>query len=210
MTANRISHSANFSHVIISLVLGLSSLLGGCFTPTPLPPPPTPSPPGCCPPTSVPPTPTPLPPTPTLDQTIINLALNAQVTASRYIQGHEPEKAVDGIDDLDIANWWGSGGHPPQWIEIDLGLPAQINLIRLVISQTPTGSTFHLVMGRLDGEDGYINLARLVGVTADREEIILPGNTDWTGIRYVRIYTSESPSWVSWREIEVFGYPVGH
>jgi hypothetical protein len=27
----------------------------------------------------------------------------------------------------------------------------------------------------------------------------------WTNVRYVRVDTASSPSWVSWREIEIYG-----
>jgi hypothetical protein len=46
-------------------------------------------------------------------------------------------------------------------------------------------------------------LAELTGRTADYDVLQVMGREAWPGIRYLRIVTIESPSWVAWREIEV-------
>lgn len=49
----------------------------------------------------------------------------------------------------------------------------------------------------------YMLVHTFQGVTADSRWLTfkLPGPLE--GIRYVRVETTSSPSWVSWREIEV-------
>jgi hypothetical protein len=136
-----------------------------------------------------------------------NLALNAPVTATAFLSGFEPEKAVDGIDALDVDNWWSAGAEAPQNIAIDLGRPSDINRIRLVVSQSPPGETLHLVLGRRPGETENVTLGQLAGETADGEELVLTAETPWRGIQTVIVQTIKSPSWVAWREIEVFGVP---
>jgi hypothetical protein len=54
-----------------------------------------------------------------------NLALGKPVTASAQVDG-PATYAVDGL----MANRWGAGGYPPQWIEIDLGASVTIGKIR--------------------------------------------------------------------------------
>jgi predicted amidohydrolase YtcJ len=133
-----------------------------------------------------------------------NLALGRPVTASSTLPEFPLEMAVDGVDDRNQFNWWSSGEFPPQWIEIDLGAPAMIEGIRLTASQAPPGDTRHLVWGiREDGTS--ILLHEFSGATDDAFVLEYAPEEPWEGIRRIRIETVESPSWVSWREIAVFG-----
>jgi hypothetical protein len=72
-----------------------------------------------------------------------NLALGAEVRASDAAAGQGPELAVDG----EQGTGWIAGAGPPQWIEVDLGAPATIDELRLVVSQSPAGRTVHVVSG---------------------------------------------------------------
>jgi hypothetical protein len=47
-------------------------------------------------------------------------------------------------------------------------------------------------------------LATLSGPTSDYD-ILEVRARDWPAIRFLRITTIDSPSWVAWREIEVLG-----
>jgi hypothetical protein len=127
-----------------------------------------------------------------------NLALGGQVTASSSLPDLQPAMAVDGNPD----NWWGSGDLAPQWIELDLGAPASIGQIRLTISQDPEGETVHRVWGKGPGED-YQLLHEFRGLTKDSQVLEHTPPTLWLGIQFVKVETVESPSWVSWREIEI-------
>lgn len=150
-----------------------------------------------------------IPASPSPPPTEINLALFAPVSASNSLDGFEPARAVDGIEGLDNENWWSAGDYAPQRIEIDLGAPSEITRIRLVASQAPAGETLHLVLGRRENSDENLTLGQLSGETQDGQEFILTGSTSWIGIRYIIVQTIKSPSWVAWREIQVFGKPGG-
>ena len=131
-----------------------------------------------------------------------NLAFGAGVQVSRALPGNEGEYAVD----RDPGTIWSSGDFPVQWIEIDLGAPFDISRIRLIPSQFPEGSTVHKIYGR--GPDGeLVLLATLEGNTADSVPLEYAPPDAWTGIQVIRIETAASPSWVAWREIEVYGVP---
>jgi hypothetical protein len=43
------------------------------------------------------------------------------------------------------------------------------------------------------------------GFTVDGQVLEHKPGTAWTNVRYVRVETNASPSWVSWKEIEVYG-----
>lgn len=129
-----------------------------------------------------------------------NLALGKEARASRSLPNLPPAYAVDGTTD----NWWGSGNFPVQWIEIDLGKPATIKLFRLVSSQSPAGETHHQIwVGASRAE--LTRLYTLDGYTQDFSVLEYAPESPLEGIRYVQVVTTKSPSWVSWREIEVIG-----
>lgn len=128
----------------------------------------------------------------------VNLALGRAVRASRTLQGYPPSNAVDGT----ASDWWGGGAPPPQWIEIDLGEPATIGLIRLVTSQSPAGTTRHQVWLGSTPDELYLAYT-FEGETADSQILEFLPQAPIEGVRYVRVVTESSPSWVGWREIEV-------
>lgn len=119
------------------------------------------------------------------------------VTASKSIGANQPTHVAD----RNPALTWASGGYPPQWVQLDLGQPEAISKVRLNVNQTPPGPTKHEVyVGPTP--DQLTLLGTLEGVTQDMQWLEL--NTPGTNVRYVKISTVKSPSWVSWREIEVY------
>lgn len=108
-----------------------------------------------------------------------------------------PTNATDG----DIKTQWGAGGPAPQWIQLDLGEESSISKVRLNPNQTPTGPTTHQVYGG-PTPDQLTLLGTLDGVTQDSQwlELAIPANN----VRYLKIATVKSPSWVAWREIEIY------
>ena len=133
-----------------------------------------------------------------------NLALGKQVTVSAALPDQSPQMAVDG----DLITQWSAGEYPMQWIEIDLGSPASIGEIRLTVGQWPAGDTVHeLWVGA--SHETMLKVHEFSGNEYDFDVLSFTPKTPLNGIRYVRLVTTESPSWVSWREIEVFApYPT--
>jgi len=129
-----------------------------------------------------------------------NLAFGKWVRASRAQPGFAPERAVDGNPET----WWGAGDFAPQWVEVDLGNTYLIARVNLVISQYPAGQTTHRVLVRGPGTgDDYMLLHTFTGATADLDLLSVPLSEALEGIRFIRVETTASPSWVGWREIEV-------
>lgn len=133
-----------------------------------------------------------------------SLAFGKPVRTSAALPGNEGEFAVD----RDAGTIWSSGSGPPQWIEIDLGQPFQIERLRLNPSQYPAGSTTHHVYGAGPGTGGqFVLLYTFEGSTVDSQLLEFAPEAPWEEIQFIRIETVSSPSWVAWREIEVFGFP---
>jgi hypothetical protein len=85
-----------------------------------------------------------------------------------------------------------------------MGAEYPISEIRLAVSQYPAGQTLHQIEGRsTDGQ--FILIYTFDGATSDGDELVFKPDSPLTGIRFIRIETVVSPSWVAWREIEVIG-----
>jgi hypothetical protein len=130
-----------------------------------------------------------------------NLALGKPVTASASLAENPPSLAVDG----NRETAWISGQDPPQSIEIDLGAPAAVGRIRLVVSRYPAeGPSLYRVWAKTaSGQD--VLLQELAGVSRDNEVLEYTPAQAAQGIVRIRVETLQTTSWVAWREIEVFG-----
>ena len=140
-------------------------------------------------------------PDPCAPPTVENLAFGRPVTASRSLPDSPPAAAVDGS----LSTSWNAGAPAPQWIEVDLGSPHTINRIVLTVSQSPSGNTTHRVSGRGTASEPYRLLQELHGMTTDQQAVELKPTTSWENVRFLKVETLSSPSWVAWREVEVYG-----
>ena len=120
--------------------------------------------------------------------------------ASAAMPGGEASRAVDG----DTATDWGSGAFPPQWIQIDLGAEARVSEIRLLATQNPAGYTEHsILVGASPGD--LVEVHRFQQETRSGQWLIFSPEAPLAGVRFVRVLTTRSPSWVGWVEIRVLG-----
>ena len=134
--------------------------------------------------------------------TSINLALGQPVRASQSQPDEPPENAVDGTQAI-----WNAGADYPQWIEIDLGRPSLVEVIRLTVAQYPEGETKHSIEAAGPGES-LRHLISLEGFTTEGQVLEFRPEAPLSGISRIRITTTASPSWVAWHEIEIMGTPM--
>jgi catechol 2,3-dioxygenase-like lactoylglutathione lyase family enzyme len=130
-----------------------------------------------------------------------NLAYKKPVTASRSLPEEPPAQAVD---DNAVTNW-GAGEGPVQWIELDLQGKYRITKIELLTSQFPAGDTLHRIQVRSSESDAYQTIHEFDEFTRDNEWLFFRPETPLENVSYIRIETVTSPSWVAWREIQVYG-----
>lgn len=121
------------------------------------------------------------------------------ITISAATASTGPDSAAS-VFDHDLQTNWNSGAFAPGWIQLDLGAPVTISRVRLYTVQTPAGPTRHEILGGLT-PDSLTSLGALEGNTADGQGLELQVKAQ---ARYVRVVTVKSPSWVGWREIEVY------
>ena len=136
-----------------------------------------------------------------------NLAFGKVVTASSSLPEGPGADAVD--ENLDTG--WQSGRDAPQRIMIDLGAGYTIGEIRLLVGQWPEGDTVHRVYfrqaGLADTSANWQLVHEFSQFTADLDWLIFTPEAPTENIQYIRVQTVSSPSWVSWREIQVYSEP---
>ncbi|VTR92290.1 sigma-70 family rna polymerase sigma factor : Uncultured bacterium genome assembly Metasoil_fosmids_resub OS=uncultured bacterium PE=4 SV=1: Sigma70_r2: Sigma70_r4_2: F5_F8_type_C [Gemmata massiliana] len=128
----------------------------------------------------------------------------AKVTAraSSIGEGTDPNNPFRHDDDTR----WNSGGYAPAWIEADLGAVRTLDRITLVIGQHPKGETEHEIWVSDEPIGDDRTKAKRVhtfrGETDNDQELKFTFAAKSTA-RYVQIYTTASPSWVDWHNIDL-------
>jgi hypothetical protein len=89
-------------------------------------------------------------------------------------------------------------------VEIDLGAPVSVARVRLFASQYPDGSTTHRILTRETTSDPWTVQYTFAGSTSDNQVLEYSPAGPWTNVRYIRVDTTASVSWVAWKEIEVY------
>ena len=137
---------------------------------------------------------------PTTGSPRANLALGRSVTASNAYPGNPAALAVDG----DWFTYWSAGNFPPQWIEVDLGAVKGVAEIDIGITQLPDCPTVHRLLGRTSASESHVVLREFSGSTVDQQNLRYSAERP-RELRYIRVETTSSCSWVGWREIVVLG-----
>jgi hypothetical protein len=134
-----------------------------------------------------------------------NLAFNKPVHASASLPEEPASQAVDD----NLATQWGAGDSPVQWIEVDLQGDYRITEIELVVAQWPEGDSQHLIQVRASGAEAYHTVHEFQGFTRENDRLTYKPEQALENVGQIRIQTLSSPSWVAWKEIQVFGEPAG-
>jgi hypothetical protein len=133
-----------------------------------------------------------------------NLTYGKPVTASRSVPDEPPTNAVD--DNADTQ--WIAGEGPVQWIEVDLQGNYRITEIRLLVAQYPAGNTTHRVQVRTSSSESYQTVHEFQGSTNDNDWLIFKPDVPLENVAQIRIQTIAGPSWVAWKEIQVYGEAI--
>ncbi|MGR3303103.1 MAG: galactose-binding domain-containing protein, partial [Candidatus Scalindua sp.] len=128
-----------------------------------------------------------------------NIALNKSVSASKSLSDQKSKNAVDG----NYSTQWGSGDDAPQWIKIDLGQDYPISKINLHVAQWPEGNTKHKLEAKSNTGD-WVTLKTFSGNTKEGDVLIYQAAGGGDMYRYIKVTSTASPSWIAWKEIEVF------
>ena len=111
--------------------------------------------------------------------------------------------AIDG--NLETA--WSSQNHPSQWIAVALDDLYLVDRIDLVVAQAPPGPTTHVLWH--DNGSGVRTMSRRITDfhTEDGQTLTFEFEPP-IPLAEILVQTLDSPSWIAWREINVFGVPL--
>jgi len=122
------------------------------------------------------------------------------VTASNTYNSASSTKFVT---DGSVENFWNAGGYAPQWVQIDLQNNYDISSIKLIPETDRRGKTVQKISVSEDLKDWK-------EIDSFEEELfagkaVIRNYKNILNIRAVKILTVSSPTWIAWREIEIFG-----
>ncbi|MEP2772041.1 MAG: discoidin domain-containing protein [Fulvivirga sp.] len=128
-----------------------------------------------------------------------NVATDSEIYASSSLPEEQPEMAIDGAR----ATQWGAGAHPVQWIELDFGREIKFKRLKLVVAQHPPGETTHEIW-TYNNAGIKKRIYRINDSTFNNQVIDWRLSFSIPDVRRLRLLTKKSPSWVAWKEIEVY------
>ena len=124
-------------------------------------------------------------------------------TADAFERSGFAQLAIDG----DLESIWNSQQLAPQWFSIVFDNFYLVDRIELVVTQLPAGATTHEIwLG--SGSDTRVLQERLINVHTEDGQTVEVTIEPPRRLNEVLILTLESPSWVGWREVRVFGSPT--
>jgi len=129
-----------------------------------------------------------------------NLAFKKRTTASGTWFLSNSDNGVD--ENIDTT--WNSGGHPPQWLMVDLGEPFTIAKIEAVVAQSGEDKTTH-IFSVTTGDYREKDVKTFSQKTKSGDLLTATFDPPLTDVIRVKVKTTESSSWVAWREIRAFG-----
>lgn len=117
----------------------------------------------------------------------------------------ESEFGPGNLYDNNPGTLWNSGGYAPQWVVFEFFEKKEISLIKLYVAQTPAGETDHRIYFAGDDKK-FFEVGKINQFSKENDTLSFkcPEEYKTTGVKYLKIQTLKSPSWVAWQEIKVF------
>ena len=121
--------------------------------------------------------------------------------SGRASAGNESAQlGIDGNEDT----IWSAQAAPSQWYQVFLDDFYMVDKIEMVVTQAPAGPTTHEVW--LGNDSGVLTLfTRLTDLYTEDGQTLELSIPPMRAVNEVLILTRDSPSWVAWREVRVFG-----
>jgi len=147
----------------------------------------------------------------TMQRTIEGAAILSQnLGASAYTASRNDGTRANAFDG-DTSTVWNSNGYQPAWIEVNLGDRYKLEQFKLVVAQSPNGNTTHQIWvsdSPILGSTASATLVKTFSQFTSANDILIFNPTANVVGRYVQVKTTASPSWVAWREVQVYGTPI--
>jgi hypothetical protein len=128
-----------------------------------------------------------------------NVAPQATITASSAVDGSPAQNVADGTPNL-----WNASALSPQWVQLELAAPTDIESIILTVAQDPPGpSTVQLWIRQAGGELSLIHT--FDGTTKEGDILAFQPDEPLVGVDLVKVITTKIANnlWPAWHEIEI-------
>ena len=131
------------------------------------------------------------------------------MTASNFYSGAGTAAAQgDGLVDRPNTSGgtaFNSGGYPTQYVQLELPGQYNITYICLLIGQVPNGATRHQITVGLNSTSLQL-VSDISGTTTNGQWLNITYNPVLTNVRFIRLTTLISPSWVAWIKFIAYDY----
>ena len=128
-----------------------------------------------------------------------NVATQASITGSSAVDGFPASNIID-----ETPNHWNASDVPPQWVQLELEVPADVESIVLIVAQDPPGPSTHQLWVRQVG--GELTLLHTFdGTTNEGDILTYRPNEPLIGVDLVKVITTRLANnlWPAWHEIEI-------
>ncbi len=127
-----------------------------------------------------------------------NVATQALVTASSAVDGFPGQNVADGT-----PAHWNAAALSPQWVQMELATPADVESIILTVAQDPPGPSTHQLWVRQVG--GELTLVYTFdGVTTEGDILTYQTEEPLVDVELVKVVTTRLQDlWPAWHEIEI-------
>ncbi|CAF0898970.1 unnamed protein product [Didymodactylos carnosus] len=139
------------------------------------------------------------------------LSLRATVTFSNHYTAHgtAAQQAQWIVDPHREIIGWNAGAFAPQYVQLDLNQKHTIYCIRLHVEQCPPGETIHHIL--VGADKNHLEMVREFNFTTLRgDRLVHTFIPPYDNVRYIQIKTLQSPSWVAWINVQVYGASMKH
>jgi hypothetical protein len=128
-----------------------------------------------------------------------NVAPQATITASSAVNGAPAQNISDGTPEL-----WNASALSPQWIQLELAAPADVESILLTVAQDPPGPSTHQLWVRQVGSELTL-VQTFDGTTNEGDILIFQPDETLIGVDLVKVVTTRLANnlWPAWHEIEI-------
>jgi hypothetical protein len=132
------------------------------------------------------------------DFILFNVAPQAVITASSAAAGYPPQNVAD-----ETPDYWNAAAGAPQWIQLALPIPTDVDSILLTVTQNPPGRSVHQLWVRRTGEDLTL-VHTFDGFTDEGDVLTFRAEETLIGVDLVRVVTtSVLDLWPAFHEIEI-------
>ncbi len=127
---------------------------------------------------------------------------NAALGATARASSSEPSNPASFVNDQTPAHW-NAADRAPQWVELALARPTDVEQVRLVIAQSPAGRSVHEVWVRRAG-GALERLHVFDSVTSEGQVLVFTPDSVLPEVDLVRIVTTSIGDLApAWHEIEI-------